>query len=113
MIRGIIQGGEIRPLDPIPSDWDGCHVVIETEDHASTEERAQIEQWYAELKALGPAQYESGEREMIEHVLAEADREAKEHVRRSWASFDDNLPAGHGFRSETRIVDLSLRSVQT
>jgi hypothetical protein len=96
MIHGIVQAGTILPLEPIPPDWDdGQRVVIELTADVSGDERARIEQWYADLEALGPAQYEPGEREAIEKFMADADREAKEFMRRSWARFDDALPARH------------------
>jgi hypothetical protein len=95
VIHGVIQAGTIVPLDPIPADWDGRQVVIEPAAVTAREECAEIERWYAELAALGPAQYEPGEREAVERLLSEADREAKEYVRRSWARFDAAVPAGH------------------
>lgn len=96
MIHGVVQDGTILPLDPIPPEWgDGRPLVIEAAGAVSVDERLEIDRRYAELEALGPAQYEPGEREAIEKVMADADREAKEYVRRSWAHFDDALPAGH------------------
>jgi len=95
MIHGVVHDGAILALDPIPADWDGRSVVIEAAANVPNDERAEIEKWYGELEALGPAQYEPGEREAIEKVMAEADREAKEYVKRSWARFDDVLSAGH------------------
>lgn len=89
MIHGVIQDGTILPLDPIPPEWgDGRQVVIEAAGEDSLDERAKIEKWYADLEALGPAQYEPGEREVIDKIMADADREAKEYVRRSWAHFE-------------------------
>lgn len=95
MIHGVVQDGAILPLDPIPAEWDGRQVVIEATGDVPSNERAEIESWYADLEALGPALYESGERATIEKIMAEADREAKESVKRSWARFDDIIPAGH------------------
>jgi hypothetical protein len=96
MIHGVIQDGTIQPLEPIPPEWgDGRRVVIESEGGAPADERDAIERWFAELEALGPARYEPGEREQIERLMADADREAKEYVKRSWAGFDDTVPARH------------------
>jgi len=95
MIHGVVQDGAILPLDPIPAEWDGRQVIIEAAGDLPPEERAEIERWYAEMEALGPALYEPGERATIERILTEADREAKEAVRRSWARFDDIIPAGY------------------
>jgi hypothetical protein len=96
VIHGVIKDGEIVPLDPIPEDWsDGRQVVIEAAGAPATDERAEIDRWHADLAALGPAQYEPGEREAIDQLMADADREAKESMKRSWARFDDALPPGH------------------
>ncbi len=96
MIHGVIQNGTILPLDPIPQEWsEGVEVVIEAAPRAAADERARIEQWFAALEALGPAQYEPGERETIERFMSDADRDAKESMRRSWARFDDAVSAGH------------------
>jgi hypothetical protein len=70
-------------------------VVIEPADDLPSDEREQIERWYAELEALGAAIYEPGEREAIEAMMADADRVAKEQVKRSWARFDDVVPPRH------------------
>lgn len=96
MIHGIVQDGTIVPLDPISPEWgDGRHVVIDDAREGPVEQRSQIESWYANLEALGPAQYEPGERAAIEKIMADADREAKEYVRRTWAPINGVLFAGH------------------
>jgi hypothetical protein len=80
MIRGIIQRGLIRPLDPIPADWvEGHHVIVEEADSELEEDLAD---WYRELQKLGPARYESGEWEQVQATLIEADEQAKALVRR-------------------------------
>lgn len=89
MIHGVIHDGTILPLDPIPQEWgDGREVVIEAAPGAAVNERARIEQWFEGLEALGPAQYEPGEREAIERFMAESDRDAKESMKKGWAHFD-------------------------
>lgn len=96
MINGVVQDGAIVPLDPIPEDWvDGLRVLIEAATDVDADEQAEIERWFADLSALGPARYEPGEREAIERLMEDADREAKESMGRSWARFHDALPAGH------------------
>ena len=89
MIHGVVQEGTILALEPVPADWNGREVTIEAAAETLGEDRAAIERWYAEMEALGPAQYEAGEREAIERVMAEADGEAKEQMKRTWACFDD------------------------
>jgi len=96
VIHGVIQNGTVLPLDPIPQEWgDGLKVVIEPAEGGAIDERAQIEKWFASLEALGPAQYEPGEREAIERFEADADRDAKDSMKRSWARFNDTVPPGH------------------
>jgi hypothetical protein len=80
MIRATIQNGEIRPLDPIPVDWpDGHELIIE---YAGPPSMDDLEEWYRELKLLGPAQYEPGEWDQVQLTLKEADEQAKAIVRR-------------------------------
>jgi hypothetical protein len=80
MIRGIIQGGQIRPLDPLPAEWtEGRQVIIEDAEATPSDD---LEEWYRELQELGPAQYEPGEWERVQATLAEADTLAKAMVRR-------------------------------
>ncbi len=58
MIRAIIQNGQIQPLDPLPEDWtEGRHVIVEDADSTPSDD---LEEWYRELRELGPAQYEPG-----------------------------------------------------
>jgi hypothetical protein len=80
MIRAIIQNGQIHPLDPLPAEWsEGRQVVVEDAGSASSDD---LEEWYRELQELGPAQYEPGEWERVQAILAEADERAKAVVRR-------------------------------
>lgn len=97
MIHGVIHDGAIVPLDPLPPEWvEGREVVIEAASEASPDDPVRIEAWFAEMQAIGPLQSEPGEREAIEKFMAEADREAKDQVRRSWARFNgDSLSPGH------------------
>jgi hypothetical protein len=80
MIRAIIQNGHIRPLDPLPAEWtEGQEVVVEARESTSLDD---LEAWYRELQEAGSAQYEPGEWERVEAILAEADERAKAEVRR-------------------------------
>jgi len=80
MIRAMVQNGLIRPLDPLPLDWaEGRLVVVEDAESAVSDD---LDAWYQELKRLGPAQYDPGEREQVRATLAEADAQAKALVRR-------------------------------
>jgi hypothetical protein len=80
MIRAIIENGQIRPLDPLPAEWnDGREVIVEDAESTTAEE---LEAWYRELKRMGPAEYEPGEWQHMQEVLNEADQQAKALVRR-------------------------------
>ena len=80
MIRAVVQNGLIRPLDPLPPDWvEGRMVVVEDAESASPDD---LDEWYQELKRLGAAQYDPGERDQIRAILAEGDARAREFVAR-------------------------------
>jgi hypothetical protein len=80
MIRAIIQGGQIRPLDPLPAEWtEGRQVIVEDAQPAPSDD---LDEWYRELQELGPARYEPGEWERVQATLAEADELAWAVVRR-------------------------------
>lgn len=81
MIRAILQNGEFRPLDPVPADWtEGQHVhVLPAEDEVFDDDTS-LEQWYRELVALGSMDKADGE--TMRRVLEEADRAAKDAIRR-------------------------------
>jgi hypothetical protein len=68
MIVGRVQQGEIMLAAALPAEWEGQTVKIEpcTPDDAI----ADIEQRLAVLHALGPMEYEPGEREASEQALA-------------------------------------------
>ncbi len=83
MIKGVLRAGAIQLLDPVPSDWpDGQEVAIEPVWGEPSDDPGDIDRWYEELTALGFAHYEPGEREQVYALLAEADDQAKELVRR-------------------------------
>jgi hypothetical protein len=84
MIRGVVEDGLIRPLDPLPPDWtEGRMVVVEEAEASASDD---LDEWYQELQRLGPAQYDPGERDQIRAIWAEADAQAKEFVRREMES---------------------------
>ncbi len=80
MIRAVVQNGLIRPIEPLPAEWnEGRQVIVEDADFTSV---AELEEWYRELQRLGPAEYEPGEWQQVQAVLNEADEQAKDLVRR-------------------------------
>ena len=84
MIRAVVQDGLIHPLDPLPVDWaEGRMVIVEDAESTTSDD---LDTWYQELQRLGPAQYDPGERDEIRAILAAADSQAKELVRREMES---------------------------
>lgn len=87
LIKAIYRNGLIYPAEPVPPDWsDGQAVIVETEWAEPSDDPGEIDRWVAEWRAVGPLQYEPGEREHVQAVLAEADRQAKDFVRRRMES---------------------------
>ncbi len=80
MIRAVVQKGVIRPLEPLPASWSEGHEVLVGD--ADTGGMDDLDAWYHELQALGPAVYEPGERERVREILKEADDQAKAQMRR-------------------------------
>ncbi len=72
MIRVRIRQGRVELLDPIPEEWEGqtFQLVALTPDDPMLD----LEEALAALKALGPTEYEPGEREMIAEAMAERKR---------------------------------------
>jgi hypothetical protein len=81
VIRAIVEHGQIRPLEPLPAEWvDGRELcVLEAESHEALEE---ADTWCAEMDALASELDDPEDRDRIEAALAEADIQAKSHVRR-------------------------------
>lgn len=72
MIRARIHQGRVEVGDPIPAEWEGQEVSINplTPDDPTTDLEARL----SELHALGPIEYELGEKELIANELAELNR---------------------------------------
>lgn len=83
MIRAVYSHGSIVPVDQLPEDWEeGQSLVIERDPDEPHPKPDEIDRWYRDLQALGPAIFEPGEVEQMQAVWAEADRQSKEYVRR-------------------------------
>ena len=81
MIRAIVSDGKIEPIDPLPEDWaDGQELQVDLLDDKDRSEA--LGSWIARVRLHGGAEYESGERERLDQLMEQADREAKEFVRR-------------------------------
>lgn len=81
MVNGVVTGGEIRPLEPLPADWhEGQPLRIEKADEreATAEE---IDRDFAVLEQLCAAG-DAADDERLERALHEAHQLAKEQVRK-------------------------------
>jgi len=81
MLKAVVSRGEIRPLEPLPADWqEGQPLRVEKadDDEMPVEE---IDRDFEVLATLCEAS-EPGDEEQLERALQEARRQAKEQVRR-------------------------------
>jgi len=81
MLRAVVRGGEIRPLEPLPADWqEGQPLRV---DKADDGEMAvdEIDHDFAVLAKMCETS-EPEDEEQLEQSLLEARRQAKELVRR-------------------------------
>lgn len=87
MIRAVYRDGVIYPAEPIPPEWsDGQEVRVEWGYDEPSDDPEEIDRWDAEWRAIGPIQYEPGERQRVRAALDEADALAKACVRRRMES---------------------------
>jgi hypothetical protein len=84
MIRAILREGQIEPLDPIPPEWgNGQELRVEQTVSASPENTMDIDLCRAELEAvIAQMPDDPDDARRFHDALAEADRIAKELVRR-------------------------------
>jgi len=81
MVKAIVSRGEIRPLEPLPADWqEGQPLRIEKADDGETPVE-EIDRDFAVLASLCEAS-EPADEEQLERALHEAHCQAKEQVRR-------------------------------
>ena len=80
MIRAVFKGGSIHPVDPLPPDWrDGERLVVDQADGCLP--AGELDRWARDV-AEAAAAIPSGDFEQLASALADADRQAKESVRR-------------------------------
>ena len=80
MIRGRVLRGRVEVEETIPQSWEGQEVKIMplTPDDSLPE----LDEWLKTLDAMGPMEYEPGERELIERELSALDERSRESVAR-------------------------------
>jgi hypothetical protein len=81
MVRAVVAGGEIRPLEPLPADWqEGQPLRVEKADDGEMTAE-EIDRDFAVLTKMCETS-EPEDEEQLEQRLLEARRQAKELVRR-------------------------------
>lgn len=75
MVQARIREGRVELQEPIPAEWEGQLVKIlsMTPDDPFPD----LEEWLAELRVLGPMEFDPDERESIAATLADLDRISK------------------------------------
>jgi hypothetical protein len=81
MVKAVVSRGEIRPLEPLPADWqEGQRLRVEKADDSEMPVE-EIDRDFAVLATLCEAS-EPADEEQLERALQAARRQAKEQVRR-------------------------------
>jgi hypothetical protein len=81
MVKAVVSRGEIRPLEPLPVDWqEGQPLRVEKADDGEVP-MDEIDRDFAVLASLCESR-EPADEEQLERALDEARRQAKEQVRR-------------------------------
>jgi hypothetical protein len=81
MVRAILRGGVIYPLDPVPEGWsDGQELRVQADE--STGNGADLDVWSREMAELAAELDDPAAWEQLESCLREADEQAKAWVRR-------------------------------
>ncbi len=90
MVVGRVQQGEILLACSLPAEWEGQSVKIEpcTPDDPMDE----LEQRLAALHALGPMEYEPGERERNETALAALNELSRTQLQQLVPGLDAGCP---------------------
>jgi hypothetical protein len=80
MIRARVKQGRVEIEEPIPEEWEGQLVKIlpMTPDDPQPD----LEERLAALDALGATEFEPGERELANQLLAEQDRLSRAAVQK-------------------------------
>jgi hypothetical protein len=81
MVKAVVSNGQIRPVEPLPADWqEGQSLRVERADEPEIP-AAEIDRDFAVLAKLCEAS-EPADEKQLEQVLLEARQQAKEQVRR-------------------------------
>lgn len=81
MLKAVVSQGEIRPLEPLPADWqEGQQLRVEKADETETSVE-EIDRDFAVLATLCESSEPAAE-EQLKRALQEARLQSKEQVRR-------------------------------
>ena len=84
MVRAILKGGMIKPLESLPETWmEGQALLIDTEEGASQPTAEELRAWSKEIEAAAAKIPEEEHRRFLA-ALEEIERESKDEVRREW-----------------------------
>ena len=83
MVRAELRDGLFHPLDPIPADWvPGKQLRVDEIDSEPAIQSADLDQWLHDLDEATAQLDDAQEWALIEQSLTDADRQAKEYIRR-------------------------------
>jgi hypothetical protein len=83
MIKAVLRDGLIHPTESLPPGWkDGKELLVQEAEIAPPQTSAEITRWREEIDAAAAELDDAAEWEALEATLAEADRQAKDFVRR-------------------------------
>jgi hypothetical protein len=80
MVQARIHHGRIEVQDPIPEEWEGH--LVKVLPLTPDDPLADLEERLAALAALGPMEFEPGEREIVAVALAEMARLSREAMQK-------------------------------
>lgn len=92
MIRAIYRNGKIEPINGIPAEWeDGEELTVEQAERflGPDDPIPDLEERLAELHALGPMEFEPGEKQAMEQLWKEIDDQEQGDIENAIHCFVD------------------------
>jgi hypothetical protein len=91
VVKAVIKGGEIRPLDPLPADWqEGQPLRVDRADEVELT-LEEIDREFSLLERLC-ANSDPADEAILDQALHQARQQAKDQVRRQMGLPDGGLP---------------------
>jgi hypothetical protein len=82
MIRAIVRGGLIHPLDPLPAEWQEGQKITLTGKVIAEPDAEEAQRWYQDMAKLTAKLKDPNEWCRFEEALAEQKRISKEQMRK-------------------------------